>query len=199
MDTHGNGHMSDYFFDVDFVSYPFKADVKLSMFSCKEHEQERITVFNKAVDFIRLLNDDLRSQLSACGFYISHALVFNHRTSYFKQPPHRDASGQQFTYSLNWIFCDGDCEYRWYEENLGISPDVGKNSVGVTYVRYALEDIALVESTTSKGPLIMNTQAIHSGVNLSDSERTSVCVRFTNTFDSMNDIKQHMISHSMCK
>lgn len=195
----GNGHMSDYFFDVDFVSYPFKTDVDLSMFSCNEHEQEHITVFNRAVDFIRLLNDDLRSQLSACGFYVSHALVFNHRTSYLSQPPHRDASGQQFTYSLNWVFCDGECEYRWYEETPGISPDVGKNSVGVTYVRYPLADIELVESTASKGPLMMNTQAIHSGVNLSDKERTSVCLRFTNTFSNMSELKQHMISHSLCK
>lgn len=199
MGTHGNGHMSNCFFEVDLPKMPFLDTVDLSVFECRDNELERITVFDVRVKFLKLLNDDVRTCLNNAGLNLSSALIVHHMPGYIDQSPHIDASGERFTYSLNWVFCEAECSYNWYVPRDNKLPNVGKNGIGLTYVRFSKDDVDLIESTLSKGPLFMNTQMIHNGLNLSSFPRMSVCFRFSNTFSNMSELKQHMISHSLCK
>lgn len=199
MSTLGSGRMSDNFFKVDLLPTPFREDLDLRLFHCRDGELERITVFNNAVDFLKLMNDETRLTLTSAGLFLSHSLIFHHSPKFVEQPPHIDASGKAFTFSLNWVFCDGECTYNWFVPKEGTQPFTGQNGVGLNYVKFSRGDVLLVESTTEKGPLVMNTQAIHSGENHSNSQRMSVCLRFNNRFRSMKELKEFMVSKDLCK
>ena len=191
--------MSNCFFEVDLPKMPFLDTVDLSVFECRGDELEHITVFNDGVKVFKLLNDDVKTFLHNSGLYLSHALIFHQMPGFVDQPPHIDSFGERFAYSLNWVFCEAECSYNWYVPRDNKLPNAGKNAVGLNYIKFSQDDVDLIESTLSKGPLFMNTQMIHNGKNLSSFPRMSVCLRFTNTFSNMSELKQHMVSHSLCK
>lgn len=191
MDIPGNGRMNDNFLLLDLPNTPFRSDVDIkSFYKSNETVREYIDVHNNVTEFLKLTNSSVKQFLLECKLYAAQVLVLYQTPGYDHQLPHIDTDGSAFTFSMNWVFCDGECTYNWYVPTDITKPfNITKNGVGLPYVKFSYDELRLVESTQHKGPLILNTQRIHNARAHDPSvPRLAVSFRFANRFSGMQEL-----------
>lgn len=175
---------------LDLPSTPFKPEIDINQFFKFDFDtQEHIDVENNITSFFTLVNQQVKTFLSETKLYPVQVLVIRQKPGYDEQKPHIDTNGSTFTFSLNWVFCSGDCTYNWYERLENSPLETTKNDVGLPYVKFSYDELRLVESTHHKGPLILNTQKIHNARALDPSvPRLAISFRFVNRLSGMEEL-----------
>lgn len=134
-----------------------------------------------------VFNQDIIDFFLGIGFVPQYALIFHHQPFVNYQNIHTDNVGDTFRCSINWAFCKEQA-MRWYVPKEGskivshtTSPLYGENNAkDVPFKILPLEDAVLIEETRDKGPMLVSVgNVFHNAVNLGDTDRWSVIMKFT--------------------
>lgn len=136
------------------------------------------------------------------GLTLSHALIFVRGPYTGNNSIHIDGlPGISRSLGINWYFGSKDIEMRWYKliNNVISKPSrkdfeqAGKevnNRKNLFYTSYDPEEVELIETSRSSGPVLFNTTVPHTIVNLSDKTRGSISLAFKDNIPWQGVVKK---------
>lgn len=143
---------------------------------CGDKTKEHITVYETDI-----LTSDILNFFSKVfpDYYIRSTLLIYDPPKWNDHRIHTDGTSKEmiFNFAINWILSDHPEHYtQWFK---ALEPPVfTQNKYKQQYDLWNESQVELIESTNTRGPLILNTGIPHRGYNPSDVDRWVLSIRF---------------------
>ncbi len=146
--------------------------------------------------------------LRGMGLDPFRVLLFQHKPEYQNQRIHQDnktAKTSDLTFSINWIYCEGECATQWFAPKIiddvpyagefvvnnphkALVDGVEVSSPGYTVHQFDRTKLDLVAETNDKGPILLVSSIPHHAINLSQYDRWSVSLRCRHEIQTQEEL-----------
>jgi len=150
------------------------------------YDQDKSQAISLGYDSI---SQECKLWMNENNFKFYRLLLFILPPNFKNQEIHIDGDGPgAITYAVNWNLNSNNFSMNWYREKMpGVKLKSSASADTIRYIKFQPDEVELIETASSRGPLLFNTRIPHNVHNLDNNVRFGLSLRFVEQYDSWAD------------